>query len=113
MGSRNLMTRKINVATEFSTTPIGRYRTDGLFSGEVFREDVLVPALTDNDHTIVVLDGIEGCGSSFLEEAFGGLVREHSFTPDALQEKLEISCVDTTFQEEIWGYIRSAKKDKK
>lgn len=69
----------IELASQFSTTPAGRYRSDGRFSGEVFRDDVLVPALdrAGNDTVTVVLDGVAGYGSSFLEEAFGGLARRN------------------------------------
>lgn len=65
----------INIAQNFSRFPGGRHRTDGRFSGEEFREDFLLPALRQHDRVIVNLDGVAGLPSSFLEEAFGGLVR--------------------------------------
>lgn len=69
----------INVAAEFTTTPGGRFKNDGEFSGEEFREKFLVPkynSLTDGQKLIVNLDGGDGYAISFLEEAFGGLVRQ-------------------------------------
>lgn len=71
---------EISIAKEFSRTPGGRYRKHGAFSGEEFRERILWPALHDegNDADIVEVnfDGVAGMPSSFLEEAFGGLVRK-------------------------------------
>ena len=80
---------KINVAKEFSPFPFGRYRADGDRSGEVFREEQLVPAIRNHDHVTVDLSGSNYYGSSFLEEAFGGLVRNH-FTKNQLDEKLTV-----------------------
>ncbi len=65
----------INIAKQFSSTPGGRFYTDGPYSGQKFRDEVLVPALKTGDRVEVVLDGVRGYGSSFLEEAFGGLIR--------------------------------------
>lgn len=84
----------INVAEDFSRYPGGRYRDDGEHSGEEFRDDFLVPALelarANNGKVVVVLDGVTGYPSSFLEEAFGGLVRERKYTQEILADLLEI-----------------------
>lgn len=69
------MLKKIDLGEDFSTTPGGRYKADGKFSGEEFREKFLVPALNNGDHISVDLDNVLGVCSGFLEEAFGGLVR--------------------------------------
>ena len=37
------MTKILKIATEFSDTPGPRYKTEGPYSGEMFREDVLYP----------------------------------------------------------------------
>src|SRR5690625_6707889 len=63
------------IATGFSEFPAGRYPKDGPHNGETFRTEVLVPLLESHETVIVDLDGTDGYGSSFLEEAFGGLVR--------------------------------------
>lgn len=60
---------------EFSVFPGPRFIELGDFSGEEFRDSVLIPALTKGN-VIVNLDGVFGFGSSFLEEVFGGLVRK-------------------------------------
>jgi hypothetical protein len=71
----------VDVARDFSETPGGRYRKHGPFSGEEFREKVLRPlmlrAIQENRPLHVRIDGVKrSYQSSFLEEAFAGLIRE-------------------------------------
>ncbi|MNG10228.1 hypothetical protein D3C84_936860 [compost metagenome] len=50
-----------------------------------------------------------GYGSSFLEEAFGGLVRVKKFSKETLHKKLKFSYKeDPVVIDEIWHYIDSA-----
>lgn len=69
----------LSIAKDFSPTPGGRFRRHGRFSGEEFREDFLLPAVANAQQRGEVLsvsfDNVAGLPSSFLEEAFGGLVR--------------------------------------
>lgn len=100
---------KLKISTEFSEFPAGRVPEDGDFNGQRFREEYLVPLLARNDQVVIDLDGTDGYGSSFLEEAFGGLVRLNGFTPDDLRDRLSfIAEEDDSFIDEIWGYIRDA-----
>lgn len=96
---------EIRIAKDFSRAPAGRYRDDGPRSGQVFREEHLVPALKKDNEVIVYLDEVEGYGSSFLEEAFGGLVRVNGFPGDKLHRLLTLKTVDDAWKEEIWRYI--------
>jgi hypothetical protein len=66
----------IDIARDFSPVPAGRHAVDGDYSGEHFRRLVLRPALDQYAIVEVILDNTEGFSSSFLEEAFGGLVRD-------------------------------------
>ncbi len=70
----------INIAKDYTETPGGRNKSDGDFSGEDFREKFLlsqIDSLIDSNEEIDIdLDGGYGYGSSFLEEVFGGFVRE-------------------------------------
>ncbi len=96
--------------TDFSPFPAGRYVTDGPYSGQAFRDNVLIPQLTENDLVQVDLNGAFGFGSSFLEEAFGGLVRVGKFSLKTLKEKLKINSEDDPLvADEIWLYIESAR----
>ena len=68
--------KTIRIAEEFSEFPGGRYPEDGDGNGTDFREKYLVPAIRAGEPVDVILDGTRGYPSSFLEEAFGGLVRQ-------------------------------------
>ena len=109
----NLM---ISIAKDFSEVPGGRHYEDGDFSGQRFREEFLVPALKEVEETgrIVTIDleGAEGYPSGFLEEAFGGLVREHGFTRPQLQSLLKIEATNSykSYADCIWDYISQASE---
>ena len=105
-----MSTTTIEFATEFSQFPAGRYRSDGPFPGEAFRDDLLEPRLREFDVVVVNLEGAMGYGSSFLEEAFGGLVRQGKFTAEALRKKLTFrSEEDPSLIDEVWLYIDEAQ----
>lgn len=72
----------INIARDFSRTPAGRFYADGPDSGERFRNQFLEPALVEFGTVVIEIDGTDGYSSSFLAEAFGGIVRKLGLTPD-------------------------------
>ena len=98
----------LNIATDFSEFPAGRYITDGPFSGEAFRENFLLPALKANQVIAIELDDAMGFGSSFLEEAFGGLVRLHGFSPDFIKSHIHLVTSRPYLITEIHGYLEDA-----
>ena len=63
----------INFVRVFTAAPGARFRTQGKFSGEAFREDFLKPAIQRGD-VIVDLNGALGLPPSFLDEVFGVLL---------------------------------------
>lgn len=95
------MSDVIEIATRFSRYPGPRYQAHGENSGEEFRATVLEPALRTaiQNRTVltVVLDDVAGYGSSFLEEAFGGLLR-HGHTKAELDAHLKIVARTARFQ---------------
>ena len=101
----------INISNDFSRFPSGRYKTDGKFSGEHFREDYLLPYLKKHDRVVVDINDVRGYGSSFLEEAFGGLIRNKYFSIKELMDRLEIVGDEkySTYINEIWDYIKEAE----
>ncbi len=103
---------EIRIARDFSRAPAGRYRNDGPRSGEAFRQDYLVPALKKADKVVVYLDDVEGYGSSFLEEAFGGLVRVDGLTSEELHRLLTVETTDDAWKEEIWAYIEQSSSNR-
>jgi hypothetical protein len=101
----------IFVAKDFSKMPCVRKRDDGKKSGEEFRDEILLPALNTNDQVTVDLNGVLTLGSSFLEEAFGGLVRKGYFTAKQLSSKLIIKFQVESYIKESWDYIKTARKE--
>lgn len=84
-------TFEINVVKDFNKKPYGRYPEDGDGCGVFFRQLKLAPALRSNDRVHVTLDGYNRYGRSFLDEAFGGLIREEGFTLEDLKLRLTYS----------------------
>ena len=103
------MIATIAVVDSFSRSPAGRHRTDGPFSGERFREEFLVPALRqDSSMFLVDLRGALTLGSSFLDEAFGGLVRVHRFSPRELKRRMSVSADLDMYVSKVWSYVDEA-----
>jgi hypothetical protein len=106
----------IVVERDFSRFPGGRFERHGPFSGERFRKELLVPALqwarSENGLVVVLLDGVAGYAGSFLEEAFGGLIRVEGFTHAELGDLLEIRAetpMFETFKRLAVSYIAEAR----
>ena len=98
----------VNIGKAFSRFPAGRYVADGPASGEKFREDVLRPLLVAGNCITIELDDALGYGSSFLEEAFGGLVRS-GYSANELLARLSFESFDDSLIQEIRAYIQEAK----
>ena len=101
---------------DYVPAPGGRYIADGPFSGEWFREEILRPALDEalrnGSRVDVHLDGAPGYGSSFLEEAFGGLIRTGGFTPKDLAKSLLVTAerrLYVPYKRLVERYIHDAK----
>lgn len=105
----------ISIAKDFSDVPWGRSPDDSVFCGANFRDQHLFPALENNDKVVVSLDGVEGLGSSFLDEAFGGLVRIHKIPSKQLEAKLVVETTEPRLElyvQLIWDYIHEAAQDR-
>jgi hypothetical protein len=100
-------TRTINIGKDFSRYPVGRTREDGESNGERFREDFLRPALVQVDVVNIEFDDALGYNSSFLEEVFGGLIR-NGFTKEHLANKIKLVTKDDSLLVEIKEYMESA-----
>lgn len=103
------MPSQINVAKDFARTPGPCFVKQGPNSGELFRRSLLSKALRNSPPVTVVLDGTEGFGSSWIDEAFGGLVREEEFSRDFLRMNLHIiSQEDPLYADEALDSIKKA-----
>lgn len=106
----------IKVAKDFSRKPTARTEVEGANSGEKFRETLLVPMLVEaiksSKKLIVDLDGTAGFGTSFLEEAFGGLIRVNHIEYSDINKTLElISHEEPYLIDDINQYILDAKNE--
>jgi hypothetical protein len=109
-----MINKIIFIAKDYSETPAGRYLTDGNYSGQRFRDEFLCPALNDkNNETVEVnLDDTLGFGSSFLEEAFGGLIREHNMDLSDLKKRIIITSSRPLYKNRVWQYLEDAQLEK-
>ncbi|MGS0694911.1 STAS-like domain-containing protein [Shewanella sp. 0m-4] len=111
-----------NIGLNFCDTPAGRYKDDGQHTGEHFREDVLkglIEKLEPEEKLIIKIDDVEGYGSSFLDEAFGGMVGKGYITADKFTDLLIIEFEDgddaesfSFFKNKIYDYITKANTKK-
>lgn len=93
---------------EFSRFPFGRTAEHGPDNGERFRREVLVPAFRDDGTVEVILDGARGLSPSFLEEAFGGLVREGVPVETVLSRLRIRSEQDPSYADLVLMFVRDA-----
>lgn len=117
MAAENSIT--INIS-DFSISPGPRYYEQGDASGEIFYVQVLKKAFEDattrHAKLVVVLDGVDGYASSFLDEAFGNLVYDFgaSKVRDALQlvSEEEPEWKDMIFNETVTNWEKRRKEHK-
>ena len=106
----------LSIAEQFSRYPVGRVQADSDYNGTRFREEFLVPELRKigaRDRLEVTFNGLEGAGSSFLEEAFGGLIRIEGMTGAFLEAHLILSTTEDGLQDAVKlarKHINSAAK---
>lgn len=110
----------LNIGKDFSPDPSGRYRSDGEGNGEEFREDYLKKEMqlleSGKKLQIIIDDGVEGYGSSFLVEGFAGMVKYGYIPSQELLDKIEIIYDDEDFEfykDKIIEYIKQAKYNSK
>lgn len=106
---------KLNISKDFSRTPGPRARDEGKFSGEEFLEDLLYPKLKtviDTKSELEInLDGTAGYGTSFLEEAFGGLIRKKGLAENQILKHIKlISNNEPYLIDDIKEYLADAQR---
>lgn len=104
---------KIKLCEDFSKYPSGRLIGEGDHSGEEFRDRVLISKFEEAERTNDILqidfDGCYGVGTSFLEEAFGGLARKYH--KKGILKRLKIvSTEDETIPGNIEKYVNDAEQ---
>lgn len=100
------------IAKEFGRFPGGRLIKHGPFSGEQFREEVLLPLLRVNERLQIDLTGTNGYGASFLDESFGELGKIFGF--ETCEKRLILICDDDpTLVSMVWNKIKKGAAEKK
>lgn len=97
---------KYDIAKEYTATPIGRYKKDSPFSGEGFK-DILARFIQDKQPIRLIMDNTGGYNPSFLEEAFGGLIRE-GISRELVEKYIHYETEDPSLIAEIALYIDDA-----
>lgn len=99
-----------SIARDFSPHPGPRFAKQGSHSGESLRRKLLDLLDRTTGYITVILDGTKGIGSSFLDEAFGGLVKYEKKEKDELLRRFRFeSRVDPSYIDEIVTSIERAK----
>ena len=117
--ARKLVTNmNIKIASAYTTAPGPREISEGKFSGEQFRKELLLPRVREACEQRCVLtidlDGTSGYGTSFLEESFGGLIREDNLNLATLDSVLHfISKEEPDLLLEIREYMEDAEREKR
>ena len=101
-----------SIAKDFSPNPGPRFRRQGAHSGEALRHKLVGVLAKHAGKVVVDLDGTKGIGSSFIDEAFGGLVRKEKKSKDDLLGRFEFrSTIDPSYVAEIIDAIERAEPD--
>lgn len=105
---------RIIIVEEFTDTPGGRTIAEGDYSGELFRNTLLIPRYKESvmkkEKLEIYFDGAYGYPPSFLDEAFGGLVKE-CHEKNILDNIIIISNDDLTIERRIRDYVADAEKE--
>jgi STAS-like domain of unknown function (DUF4325) len=109
--------KTINIARDFSPYPAGRTHADGPNNGTRFRKELLAPAVQSAidrqvQKVVVQLDGVRSYGSSFLDEAFAGLIRDENIRNSDLKRVLELQYEDISYKryrDLIWRFVDLAR----
>jgi hypothetical protein len=109
---------KINIRKDFSPTPGPRYIHEGKFSGELFRQQVLFPKVSESIEKGVPfevnLDGTAGYGTSFLEESFGGLIRIHGLSYEKIIAQMTLISIEEDYLiDDVNEYLKAANEESK
>ncbi len=105
------------ISSKYTKTPGPRRSKEGDYPGEDFRRKILSKlvneAIHDNVKLVIDLDGTEGYSSSFLEESFGGLIRNDHISYKEILEHVELRSLEEPYLiDEISRYLKDADENK-
>lgn len=98
-----------SIAKDFSPFAGPRFKRQGNHSGEALRSKLVRFLQAHPGEVTIVLDGTKGMGSSFLDEAFGGLIRNEGWAKRDVEERLKFqSKLDPSYISTIHDSIERA-----
>ncbi|WP_029285359.1 STAS-like domain-containing protein [Pedobacter sp. R20-19] len=107
-------TINIKFARQFTRKPGPRKIEEGDNSGELYRKQLLIlvkQAIDEDKKLIIDLDGVLGYGTSFLEEMFGGLIRNNHIPYEQLSKRLSFISYEEPFLiDDINKYLQRASQ---
>ncbi len=86
----------IDIGKDFGRFPGGRLRASAKLSGEEFRQRFMEEELKNDKVLKVLMDNVISYGSSFLDEAFAGLVRHGALKVNSLDEFTKRVIIETS-----------------
>ncbi|WP_313128045.1 STAS-like domain-containing protein [Stutzerimonas nitrititolerans] len=105
------MTKPFTIqVADFSDIPHGRNDLDGPANGLRFRKDRLLPALAEHEYILVDFEGVKGCGSSFADESFAGLVLYEGFSKEEVLRRITYKYRYQSVIKNIYKYIEEAEE---
>lgn len=105
------MNTRIIKLSDYTFNPGGRLKSHGKFSGEWFRDDILMPNIIDaeikHEKIIINLDDVYSLPKTFLREVFYGLITKYKYKNF---KDLTIVCHDDLgITADIYSYIAEAE----
>lgn len=98
--------------SSYSKEPFGRYPSDGDSDGQTFRNNFLIPALKTHEIVTIDLDVLHEINSSFIDEAFAGLIKYCDFTFKNLEQRLKFIAKNSDWINEIKWYMQEEQQKK-
>lgn len=109
-----MSTAEFSIARDYTPFPGPRFTRQGSFSGERLGQVLAKRLRSSPGRFRIILDGTVGIGSSFLDQAFGGLVSDHGFDARDLESRLDlVSEIDPSYVHTIRNSINRASRSKR
>lgn len=110
------MNNVFRIANDFYKRPSGRYKTDGKYTAEHLREIIIDKLKSSDEKLFIDISGLSMFSSPFIDECFGGMIRNNLISKDELLKRIEFisdeySDKDKSIIEKILTNIDEFKKE--
>ncbi len=104
------MTEKRLRVADYTDMPVGRDGNDGPKNGKDYLDNHVKKALEDHYKVVIDFNGTLGTTPSFLEEVFGGLIRDKIVKPNEYKARVEVIYRYQSVLNNIENYVAEATK---